>query len=139
MPRATLSLGSAWSIALGAALLIASSVAAFSAAFDRVHLGDDVLIQSRGGNPNNVLTQSSCSLASGFPACGTIAAACTVCTTSTYTNTLGGSNGGYYVGGGTTSCGTTMTGSCDPNLECNLLVPSGAACATPPPVMAQAL
>jgi hypothetical protein len=107
----------AWVFLLPAALLLASSIVAFSAE-GRVRLGADVLARSRGGNPNLVLTQTQCNLLNGNFACAAQGDSCVSCEVNTFTNTMPGSNGGYTQGTGTQACGFNWDGLCTVNLTC---------------------
>ncbi len=102
----------------------------------------DVLAHSRGGIMTNVLTQSSCSDLDGDFSCTVLGAGavCAACSTSTYTNTTAGSNGGYRdMGNIAYACGYNFTGKCTVGLVCNTAGGSNiAVCNSPPHIIVQA-
>jgi hypothetical protein len=100
-----------WLAAIGAALPLFLSVVVLPG--DSAGLEAGVLAQSRGGNTSLVLTQSSCDSFDGNAPCTVVGAVCDTCSTSTYTNVIGGANGGYNPGAaGGGSCGNELTGLC---------------------------
>jgi hypothetical protein len=121
----------AWLPALGASLLLTSSVVAVSAQ-DRVRLGVGVLALSRGSTQCGSLAQWKCNALQGNPACFMPYAPCTSCAMPTYTVGVPQINGGYTAGApGGGSCGANWTGYCNSYLNCIIQKP-GPICAIPP-------
>ena len=107
------SIPTGWVLGLGLLLVAFSALIPLRAA-DRVRLGRDVLALSRGGNPDNVLTQSSCDALHHNASCAVlgVGAICDTCTSSTYTNVIPGDSGGYTQKGLATTCGNNESGIC---------------------------
>ena len=105
---------------------------------DRPRLGADELDQSRGTNPNNVLTQTSCNVLNGNAPCAVIGVSCVLCVTDRYTDVTAGTHGGYTTGTGTSSCGNNLAGTCVGFgfSGCATTTPVGV-CASPPNVVIQ--
>jgi hypothetical protein len=118
-----------WLVPAVAALVVASALVV--TAGDRVHLGADVLSQSRGGGTFSTLIHLSCDAYNGNFACGTIGAACVTCSTSTYTSPAGAAGGGYkHDPIAVLSCGNNLAGTCSTTFQC---IPKAnvGVCATP--------
>jgi len=106
-----------WVLTLGL-LPVAFSALVPLRADDRVRLGTEVLIGSRGKNPDNVLWQNLCALENNFFLCIVNDTDCTACSVETFTDTIDGTNGGYTIKGNNTVCGKVLNGTCQ-NLECD--------------------
>jgi hypothetical protein len=125
-----------WLSVLGAMLLLAPPIVS-SFAESRVRLDADVLARSRGGDPLQVLSSSSCdALNTNFP-CVNLApgANCATCGIVNFTALTGGSNGGYF-SSGQASCGANWSGTCSTTNVCVKSTPIGW-CAPPPGVITQ--
>jgi hypothetical protein len=139
----TVSVRAAGLPALGAALLLASTVIALSAE-NRVRLGADVLAQSRGNNQGSTLIHPSCSDYNGNIPCYALGAgkACALCNVNTYTDFGGAEFGGYKHGTATQNCGTNISGICVLNNANQLVCDTSngnpiQTCNTPPNVTTQ--
>ena len=133
MVHRILSVQVAWLYAVGSALVLAAAFI-LSGGDGRARLGADVLIRARGGILTNVLTQSSCTNANGFLPCWAIGSGgfCVYCSVNTYTDVTSGSNGGYWSGGPSVSCGSTIAGVCNAALTCVPGNPTGICNPSPP-------
>jgi len=122
---------------LGSGLLFAACVLGTGGA-KRFRVSGVALAQARGSNVGLVLTQSSCNAFQGFAPCTVPNVACFNCGNSTYTNVMGGNNGGYDAGGqGAGRCGGIWLGSCNANLVCVNQLPGRGNCNNPigPPLV----
>lgn len=136
MFRAVFSAVGVWSLTLGTALLLASTVLAV-AADRRAGLDADTLARSRGNNQGSKTDTRSCNTFNGCPACIADGDDCDTCDVDNYSVVTGG-----YVGLQTTktvtqSCGDVYLGKCDKDLKCVKQGLELGKCAPPPKVVPQ--
>lgn len=137
MTRSSLSAVGAWSLTLGAALLLASSVLAVSAG-DRAGLDADTLARSRGSNEGNKSEPTgSCNTYNNCTVCIKAGDGCTTCDVANYNVVAGGYVGLQKSSTAAQSCGNVYTGTCNANLGCDKQGGELGKCAQPPKVEPQ--
>jgi hypothetical protein len=106
-----------WMPVLASTMLFTASILAAHTA-GHASVGAAVMSQSRGSNQNNVIGQGSCNANNGNAPCTVIGNPCVSCSIQFYPFPVGGSNGGYQLGG-VSKCGSNVSGTCDQNLFCD--------------------
>jgi hypothetical protein len=139
MLRRTFEVARPWSAAVGLAMLVGSTLASITAD-RRAPLTEDALARSHGSNQGNGLTQSSCDTYNQNLPCQNEGDDCVVCLVAAYNSITGGGAQYYYAPqGGTQSCGSNWTGTCDADNFCDTSEGNKVGtCQTPPAVMMQA-
>ena len=125
------SVSARWGLTSGL-LLVALSALVLLRADDRVRLGPDVLVSSRGRNPMNVLSSYLCNVTNGNFPCSELENGddCTTCEHTSYTDTTPGANGGYTIQGINNLCGWQANGTCNGD-DCDDLGDPTGDCSNP--------